>query len=176
MTPGTFRTLTIGALLIAGFGLMLLALDEVDFFARYQGGERAANVQEKPRRTASVRPVVIDRASDGHFWINGFVAGDRVRFLVDTGASMVVLSPQDARRLGFDLWQEEYTGRVQTPGGELRAAMVVLPEIEIGDRIIIYQVRAAVLAEGNGPSLLGQSFLRHLSGIQIDGDRMILSQ
>lgn len=176
MTPGTFRTLTISALLLAGFGLLLLALDEADFFSRYQGGDRGAGAPQQRARAPEVRPVVIDRAADGHFWVNGYVAGDRVRFLVDTGASLVILNPADARRLGFDLWDEEYSTTVQTPGGQLRAAPVVLPEIEIGDRIIIYQVRAAVLAEGDGPSLLGQSFLRHLSGIRIDGDRMILSQ
>src|SRR5690606_31402517 len=69
--------------------------------------------------------VAIGRAADGHFWVDAEVNGEPVRFLVDTGASHVILSMADAEQVGFDLREDDYTSRYETANGTMSAAPVV---------------------------------------------------
>jgi aspartyl protease family protein len=95
--------------------------------------------------------------------------------MVDTGASFVVLSPDDAEYLGFDFWNEDYTYKVRTATGEYAMAPIMIDEIEIGDDIRIFNVRGAVINEGSEVSLLGLSFLNKLKSYQFSGDELILT-
>ena len=113
------------------------------------------------------------RASDGHFHVDADVEGVLIRFLVDTGASEVVLSQADAQRLGFDLATLDYTQRYNTANGIVWGAPVRLREIRLGD-IAVPDVRASVNSGEMDGSLLGMSFLSRLSGFSVDGDRLIL--
>ena len=70
---------------------------------------------------------------DGHFYIDSRVNGQGVRFLVDTGASVVALSPDDAERIGFDRTRLNFSQRLHTAGGVVRAAPVVIRTLELGD-------------------------------------------
>ena len=80
---------------------------------------------------------------DGHFYIDSRVNGQDVRFLVDTGASVVALSPDDAERIGFDRTRLNFSQRLHTAGGVGRAAPVVIRTLELGD-IRLTNVRAVV--------------------------------
>ena len=111
--------------------------------------------------------------SDGHFDVEADVDGTRVRFLVDTGASSVVLSPADARRLGFDLEALSFTQPAETANGIVYGAAVRLGEIRVGG-ISVRDVRATVNAAGMGQSLLGMSFLGRLSGYEVSGATLTL--
>ncbi len=103
---------------------------------------------------------------DGHFHVEGLVEGTRVRFLVDTGASDLVLSPADAERLGFDLEQLGYTSIYQTANGEGRGAPVRLRDLEIGP-IRLTDLTAEVNEAPMSSSLLGMSVLRRLGGYEV---------
>ncbi|MCH7486082.1 MAG: TIGR02281 family clan AA aspartic protease [Proteobacteria bacterium] len=109
----------------------------------------------------------------GHFVVEADVDGVAIRFLVDTGASHVILSAGDARRLGYDLAALDYTRAYRTAGGTVFGAPVVLGAVTIGP-IRMDGVQASVSAAAMGRSLLGMSFLNRLSGYRVAGGRLTL--
>ncbi|MBT6094405.1 MAG: TIGR02281 family clan AA aspartic protease [Rhodospirillaceae bacterium] len=114
------------------------------------------------------------RAGDhGHFVVEALVENVNLRFLVDTGASDVVLSPSDARRLGFKSEDLTFSKLYNTANGTVRGAPVRLGRISIG-AITIENVRASVNGAEMARSLLGMSFLNRLSGYEVRKDRLVL--
>ncbi|MEQ8666108.1 MAG: TIGR02281 family clan AA aspartic protease [Rhodospirillales bacterium] len=114
------------------------------------------------------------RASkDGHYSIDALVDGEPVRFLVDTGASDVVLSPADARRLGFSPDTMSFTKIYSTANGTVRGAPVRLGRIQVGP-ILVEDVRASVNGADLGRSLLGMSFLERIGGFDVRNDTLTL--
>ena len=118
--------------------------------------------------------VTIRAGAGGHFIAEALVNGVAIRFLVDTGASEVVLSPRDAERLGFDLKSLSFNRMYQTANGTVTGAPVRLEDIRIGD-ITVRDVRASVNGAAMKRSLLGMSFLGRLGGYRVDGDVLTLS-
>ena len=114
------------------------------------------------------------KASDGHFWADGEVDGTPVRFLVDTGATAVSLTPADAQRLGIDLHRLEYSSSVVTAGGRARAAPVRLASVKVGEARL-EDVDALVIETGLEASLLGMSYLGRLSSFQATRQALILN-
>ncbi len=117
--------------------------------------------------------LVVEADSRGHYYVDAEINGEAVRFLVDTGASMVALSPDDAERIGFRPGPAEFTGRANTANGIARVAPVMIDEIEIGD-ITVRNVPGAVMDTAMRNSLLGMSFLTRLSGYEVRENRLIL--
>ena len=118
--------------------------------------------------------VVLRAGADGHFYANATVDGVAIRFMVDTGASSIALSADDARRLGFDPQALDYFLPVTTASGTALAARITLDDVRVGS-IAVPGVTAAVMPPGTlDRSLLGMSFLARLSGFEIAGDRLIL--
>ncbi len=117
--------------------------------------------------------ISIRRRSDGHFHLSADVNGTSIRFLVDTGASVVTLSRQDAERTGFRVKDLEFTQQYQTANGTAWGARIRLDRISAGP-IQVEDVRAAVLDSEIGSSLLGLSFLDKLSEVSVQGDTMTL--
>lgn len=116
----------------------------------------------------------IARGDDGHYWAEAMVDGHPVRVLVDTGASMVALTRNDALRLGHRLVSSDFTETVRTAGGEARAARIVLPAVSV-DGVRIDAVEAMVLERGLETSLLGMSYLGRLSRIEVTPDNLTLT-
>lgn len=110
---------------------------------------------------------------DGHFHVIGTANGVTVNFLIDTGASDVVLSPADAARLGVDVGALNYSRLSQTANGIGRGAPFVLNVLSIGP-IERRDVAVTVNGAEMSGSLLGMSFLRNLASIEIQGREMIL--
>ena len=111
--------------------------------------------------------VLIYRADrSGHFYVDAEVNGARVHFLVDTGATVVALSPEDARAAGFGGGSLHYNERVNTAHGEARAARASLREVRLG-QLSLEDVSALVMEQPMDVSLLGISFLGRLSGYAI---------
>jgi aspartyl protease family protein len=133
----------------------------------------ATAVATPPPSNGGSRATTIRAGDRGHFFAVADVDGAEIRFLVDTGASGVVLSPEDAERIGLRLSDSDYSLRFQTAGGIVRAAPVTLRQVRIG-QMAIYGVEAAVNESSMGVSLLGVSFLSRLDGYQVQGDRLIL--
>lgn len=113
------------------------------------------------------------RSADGHFYVDATVNGGPVRFLVDTGASEIVLSPDDAARVGFDRSELLFNRQYETANGTGWGAPVVLRSIEAG-AIRFRGVTASVNDAPMSESLLGMSFLDRLSGFEVRGDSLIL--
>lgn len=113
------------------------------------------------------------KSPDGHFWAEALVDGSRVRFLVDTGATAVALTVDDARRLGMNPEALSYDYTVMTAGGEARAAQVRLASISIGGAEVD-NVPAMVIEKGLPASLLGMSYLGRLSRFEATQTALIL--
>jgi clan AA aspartic protease (TIGR02281 family) len=116
---------------------------------------------------------VIQAGSGGHFVLEATVNGVPVTFLVDTGASSVVLTMEDAERLGFRPENLRFTERFASANGEVRAAPVVLRELRIG-QFSMFDMPASVNEAPLRVSLLGMSFLRRLHGYGVEDGRLIL--
>lgn len=118
--------------------------------------------------------VEIPRAPDGHYYVTLDVNGTPVRFMADTGASSVVLTQEDARRLGIDRRKLAYVGEAQTANGAVRTARVRLKTVTLGP--FTDAGLGAWVNEGPMPSsLLGMDYLR-LFRIEIADERMVLSR
>ncbi|MEI9984149.1 MAG: TIGR02281 family clan AA aspartic protease [Aliidongia sp.] len=115
------------------------------------------------------------RSGDGQFWVDAQVDGQRVRFLVDTGASDVVLSSTDAERLGYNLDRLSFNLEADTANGRIREAPVVLGQLSIGS-IHFEHVRASISAGGLRDSLLGMRLLERLSSVEIRRDMLTIRE
>lgn len=117
------------------------------------------------------------RANDsGHFVFKASIDGRPVTFMADTGATMVVLTFDDAERLGLSPQSLEFSGRAQTANGVSRMAPVTLDRVEIND-ITLRDVPAAVAEQGAlGINLLGMSFLSKLTRFEMQGSELVLVQ
>jgi aspartyl protease family protein len=116
---------------------------------------------------------VIERSDDGHFYVNAEVNGQLVRFLVDTGASSVVLTMADAKHVGLPFSEGQFSVIARGASGDVSGQVMKIGRVAIG-RKEAFDVSGAVVAEGLDVSLLGQSFLSRIGTLVIDGDRMIL--
>jgi len=111
---------------------------------------------------ARAAPARVPKAADGHYWADARIDGQSVRLMVDTGASVVVLTPADAARLGLRLRSGDFSATVITASGPVPAAPVALRSVAVaGARVD--QVEALVVERGLPHSLLGMSYLGRLS-------------
>ena len=118
-------------------------------------------------------PAQISKAMDGHYWAEAEVNGERVRFLVDTGATAVALTPADALRLGFRPRDLDYRYTVTTAAGPARGAAVKLASVSVaGARVA--DVDALVIEKGLDASLLGMTYLGRLSRFEATRSALIL--
>lgn len=130
-----------------------------------------------PMQTISDGGAVIElpRAPDGHYYLMAEVNGEPIRFVVDTGATDVVLRKEDAEAVGIDTRSLAYTGMASTANGVVRTAPVRLDRVDIGgmtDR----NVRAVVNEGDLFESLMGMSYLQRYSSIEISGGKLILTR
>src|SRR5262245_52523703 len=140
-------------------------------------GSEARWGPEAPRlRAAGGRAVELKAGAFGHYRAVAEINGRPVEVLIDSGASMVVLSHKDAERVGLRLRAEDYSQRVSTANGATRVAPVTLDRISIGD-ISVRHVEAAVSEPGKlGQSLLGMTFLGRLQRVDMRGGILILQE
>lgn len=120
------------------------------------------NLMPSEGRVNQDSSVTFRKSMGGQFHVNAEVNGQKVNFLLDTGASKITLSRSDARRLGFDLKKLSYNIRMSTANGINLAAYVRLDKIRVGD-IVMKNMDAYVNRSGLDGSLLGMNFLNRLS-------------
>lgn len=129
-------------------------------------------IQPQP---SNARNLTLARGSSGNFEADGTVDGRRVHFMVDTGASVVVLREGDAARLGIRPSRRDYTAKVSTANGVVLAAPTELNRVDVGG-IVVFNVAALVLPdELLGQNLLGMSFLSRVRFEHRNG-RLLLEQ
>lgn len=117
--------------------------------------------------------LVLTVGRDGHFHIMGTVNGTKVTFLVDTGASDIVLSPADAARAGIDVGSLQFSRVYETANGLGRGAPVILSSLEVGP-LRQEAVRATVNQAAMRQSLLGMAFFRNVASFEVRGGTMTI--
>jgi aspartyl protease family protein len=117
--------------------------------------------------------VALLREADGHFYAQANVNGTSVRFLVDTGASTIALTRADAERVGLLFTDSEFTGSARTASGTVGVKPLTLDKVELGT-LNPGPVDAVIVDKGLGLSLLGQSWLKKMNSVTIEGDKMVL--
>jgi aspartyl protease family protein len=171
-----------GWLALAGAAaISLVYFSEIKNVARFTLGLPATEVRlsrlAKPTRgAAGDRTVQIKAGPHGHYYASVEINGHSVDVLVDSGASIVALTYDDARRAGVYVRNGDYTQRVSTANGLARVAPVVLDRISIGD-ITVRNVPAAVTEPGRlATSLLGMSFLGRLQRVDMRAGTLVLQE
>lgn len=127
------------------------------------------------RATQNAQGFEVQRARDGHFYLTLQVNGKNIPFVVDTGATDIVLSKSDAEKVGINPDALTYIGRANTANGVVKTATTVLDRIALGDTVD-YDVRASVNGGKMDGSLLGMAYLNRFSEISMRGDRLILKR
>ena len=128
----------------------------------------------KPVNRDSV--VEIEAERNGHFNTEADINGRSIPVMIDTGATMVVLSYEDAERAGLLLTDKDFTRSVSTANGVARVAPVTLDRVSIGN-ITVRDVPAAVAESGRlRTSLLGMTFLSRLSRFDMRSGRLVLQE
>ena len=117
--------------------------------------------------------MMVERQRDGHFWIMTQINGKNLPMMVDTGASMVVLSKRDARRMGIKLDELRFTGSSSTANGRVSFARTRLDSFKIGHLNFNNFVVTVNGGEMQG-SLLGLDALDKFTSYEMRGDMMIL--
>ena len=148
--------------------------DEVAVLAGRLAGELVPGYASERTGRDGTREVVLQRRLNGHFVAGVAINGREVNMLVDTGASVITLTPEDAQRAGIELERLAYTARVATANGTALAAPVTLDEVVLSG-IAFSNMRALVAAPGRlNESLLGINFLSRLSSYEVRGEELIL--
>ena len=122
--------------------------------------------------SASDEQTEIARDESGQFHLTAQVNGQDARFLVDTGADMVALTVEDARNLGIDFDPEEFEPIGRSASGVARGTVVHIDRFQLGEEE--FRDVDAIVLEGLGTNLLGQSLLRRLGKVEMRGDRMVI--
>jgi aspartyl protease family protein len=156
-------------------GITVLAVERGQATVEIEGKERVLKIGQHYRGAAAPvgdrQSVTLSADTRGHFTAEGSVNGVPVRFLVDTGATLIALPASDAQRLGIN-YLKGARGTVQTAGGPAAAYRVQLDTVKVGD-IVLNNVEGMVIEQGLGVALLGMSFLNRVE-MKREGQMMML--
>ncbi len=134
---------------------------------------KAATADAPP---AGIRSLSIPRDARGHFQTEGRIDGQRIDFMVDTGASVIALNEKSAARFGLRPARGDYNATVTTANGTIKAARTRLAMVELGG-LVVRDVEAMVLPdEALSENLLGLSFLSKLKRFEYSGGKLVLEQ
>jgi aspartyl protease family protein len=130
---------------------------------------KAENAPQFSNQDGSIE---LQRQDDGHFYADVRVNGTYIHMLVDTGASAIALSREDAQSAGIatSIGMNDVIG--EGADGAIHGEYAQLDRVELGP-LSAERMPAAILNSGQ-QSLLGQSFLSKFASVQIEGDRMVL--
>jgi aspartyl protease family protein len=163
----------IAALLIAAGTYMAQMADRMSSAPTVASLEPTPIPQSQPIASAG-RTVTIPRDRRGHFQTDGRIEGQRLNFMVDTGASVIALTETDAARIGVRPSRGDYNATVTTANGTVKAARVRLASVDVGG-LVVRDVDAMVLPEGVlSENLLGLSYLSKLKRFEFANGQMVL--
>jgi aspartyl protease family protein len=118
--------------------------------------------------------MVLDRAGDGHFYADVTVDSSDYRMLIDTGATVVALTGEDAEAMGLEWDADALAPVAQGASGPIMGVPATIPDMAVGD-FEVHNVQAIIVPDGLPISLLGQSFLEHVPKVEIADDTLKLS-
>lgn len=156
-------------------GITVLSANEEQAVIEVDGKRRTLRLGQYASSASrdTRQKVTLSADMAGHFYADGQVNGGSVRFLVDTGATMVALPAKVADRLGID-YRKGRRGLIQTANGPTLAYGIKLDQVTLGG-ITLHNVDAVVIAHGLGLALLGMSFLNRVE-MQRNGQSMVLTR
>jgi aspartyl protease family protein len=165
------------AVALLGFGAFYFYDDLKSAFG--PGADTARPIAARHDGTKSssfAREVRLKADPRGHFVFEAAINDRPATFMADTGATLVVLTYEDAARLGLSPHSLDFTGLAETANGTARVAPVTLDRVRVDD-ITVRDVPALVAERGAlGTNLLGMSFLGRLKSFQMQGSELILAQ
>jgi len=166
-----------GAVLFAGIAAIVF-FDDITSTLRLSSDTSTLPkpAADEPAELQSAFPSEVRLKADsrGHFIVQAYVNNRKATFMVDTGATLVVLSYEDAERLGLSPRNLDFWGRVDTANGVAAVAPVMLDRVRVHG-ITVRDVKAIVAQRGAlTGNLLGMSFLRRLSSFQMRGSELVL--
>jgi aspartyl protease family protein len=171
------RNIMIFAAIMIGLGTFMAQIAD-KMTPRPASAAPSAQLAVTPDTAAdtSVRSISIPHDARGHFVTEGRIDGQRIAFMVDTGASVVALNESSAARFGLRPARNDYRATVTTANGTVKAAPTRLAALELGG-LIVRDVDAMVLPdEALSENLLGQSFLTKLKRFEYANGKMVLEQ
>ena len=172
MNPLLKHLMLVCLAIVSAFGGAQAVLTFAPAPLRAAKAEATIRIDEIPAAPGP-QSAAIRKSSDGHYWAMADVNGRAVRVLVDTGATAVALTPQDAERLGFRAADLHYGSSVITAAGATRAAPIHLASISVaGARLD--NVDALVIEHGLDASLLGMSYLGRLTRFEATRTTLVL--
>jgi aspartyl protease family protein len=164
----------LAAILLVGGGTLTRFLDSALAPVATKAAVTRADVPREP--IVSGRTITLASGRDAHFELTARIAGRPVDFIVDTGATLVILRESDAAGMGIRPSRADYTATVSTANGQTKAAPATLDRVEVGG-ITVYDVRALVMPDAAlWRNLLGMSFLSKLKRYEVANGRMVLEQ
>jgi len=157
-------------------GIKVLSVDKTHATVEVEGHQRVLQIGQHYRNantvvSSSSASVTLAADPRGHFFSEGSINGQPMRFLVDTGATMIALPASDATRLGID-YHKGLQGQTRTAGGVVTVYKVTLDSVRLGG-IEVSGVDAVVIEQGLDIALLGMSFLNRLD-LRQEGRTMTL--
>jgi aspartyl protease family protein len=169
------RNIFITAGIIAGLGVVMAQMADKITPAPASATAAAAASTDVPPQSGA-RSLSIPRDARGHFATEGRIDGQRLAFMIDTGASVVALNETSAARFGLRPSRGDYNATVTTANGTIKAARTRLAMLEVGG-LIVRDVDAMVLPdEALSENLLGLSFLSRLKRFEYANGQMVLEQ
>lgn len=173
---GWLKTLRNIGLIFLAFAVLIVGYTFKDDVNGVWSRVKAELLPGSPQNLGNGTVVLRRETRSGQFETTGLVNGIRTNFLVDTGASFVVLPFDDAERIGYTENDLSYVMQVSTANGTTFVAPIRLNAIKVGD-IVVNDVRAAVSRPGElDQGLLGMSFLDRLDSYSVSGDVMTLER
>jgi len=170
---GALRTLSVGQKTPEGVVLVSVERDAATFDVDGKRITVGLGRARMPSSAPTVESLVLTADLQGHFVANGEVNGRAVRFVVDTGATLISLPAIDARRLGIEYLKGQ-KAMMSTANGNAPAYLVKLDTVRVGG-VTIHGVDAVVMEGGLPVPLLGMSFLNRMD-MRRDGDIMTLTK
>src|SRR3954453_7902506 len=170
------RNLMICAAILIGLGTFMAQMADKLSPAAASATTAPRKVSVETEAPASGRTLSIARDARGHFQTDGRIDGQRLDFMVDTGASMVALNEKSAARFGLRPARGDYNATVSTANGTIKGATPRIVGIELGG-IVVRDVDAMVLPDSAlSENLLGLSFLSKLKRYEYASGKMVLEQ
>jgi aspartyl protease family protein len=173
---GVMRNIVIIAAVMIGLGTFMAQLADKMSVAPASATTASRSAVAETVAQAGVRSLSIPRDARGHFQTDGRIDGQRVNFMVDTGASLVALNEKSAARFGLRPSRSDYNATVTTANGTIKAARAQIAMIEL-DGVMVRDVDAMVLPdEALSENLLGLSFLSKLKRFEYANGKLVLEQ
>ncbi len=165
----TFRNIAIWTCIAV---VLVLGYTFYDRIKDAAGDARTALVPSYPAEV-DANTMVFSESRDGDFAVIGSVNGQTVEFMVDTGASDIVLTPDDAQRAGIDVSSLHFVRGIETANGIGSGAPVTLSTLEIGP-VKLFNVPVSVNGTKMHNSLLGMAFLKRMKSFEMKGQKLYL--